>query len=284
MKKAYFVCLLLLSFSICSGGLVQHNSREIFDKMMLAIEHTKTMKYTTRLYERINGRLGSAENNVKLSVDPFKAYIYLVAPTKGIEILYIDGENGNKALVNPNAFPYVSVYLDPNGSIMRKNQRHTILNLGFTYFAEIAKEAKHKAGKNFNQVFLYKGSIKWENYDCFVMIIDFPEFTYVPYTVKPNETVLTIAKKLKVSEYMILEINHPKIKDYYDVRPGQIIKVPNAFAKKTTLYIDKATYLPVMQAMFDEKGLFEKYEFRNLIANPKIPDEEFSKDYPGYDF
>ena len=282
MEKAFFTGL-LWCVTFCSDGFAQHNAKEITDKMLLAIEQTKTMKYTTRLFERIDGRLNSAENNVKLSVNPFKAYIYLVAPTKGIEILYIAGENGNKALVNPNAFPYVSVYLDPKGSIMRKNQRHTILNLGFTYFAEIAKEAKQKAGKNFNQTFLYKGSIKWENYDCYVIIIDYPEFAYIPYTVKQDETLLTIAKKLKVSEYMILEIN-PKIKDYHNVHAGQVIKVPNAFAKKTTLYIDKVTYLPVMQAMFDEKGLFEKYEFRNLIANPKIPDEEFSKDYKGYDF
>jgi len=75
-----------------------------------------------------------------------------------------------------------------------------------------------------------------------------------------------------------------EIKNFGDVKPGQIIIIPNAYARKTVLYIDKNTYLPILQTMYDDIGLFEQYEFYNLQLNPKIAEEEFTKEYKGYHF
>jgi hypothetical protein len=36
--------------------------------------------------------------------------------------------------------------------------------------------------------------------------------------------------------------------------------------------------------MYDDKGLFEIYEFHNLKVNPTILEEEFSEDYKDYNF
>ena len=59
------------------------------------------------------------------------------------------------------------------------------------------------------------------------------------------------------SEYKIKELND--IGD--EVKPGQVIKIPSSYAKKTTLYIDKTNYLPIYHKMEDEKGIYEIYEF-----------------------
>ena len=54
--------------------------------------------------------------------------------------------------------------------------------------------------------------------------------------------------------------------------------------EKLILYIDKATYLPRIIKVYDDKGLFESYEYHNLQLNPHIADEEFTKEYKGYKF
>jgi outer membrane lipoprotein-sorting protein len=82
---------------------------------------------------------------------------------------------------------------------------------------------------------------------------------------------------------MIMQINQG-IDSYDDIKAGQQIKVPNAYARKTVLYIDKETYLPIVQKMYDEKSLFAHYEFHNLQLNPAIRAEEFSRTYKEYNF
>jgi outer membrane lipoprotein-sorting protein len=101
--------------------------------------------------------------------------------------------------------------------------------------------------------------------------------------VQPGETVVTIGEKLKVNDHMILEIN-PAIDDYEDVKAGQVIKVPNSFARKIILKIDKKSFLPMAQTVYDEKGLYSVVEFSNFIANPKLTAEDFSPENPEYGF
>jgi outer membrane lipoprotein-sorting protein len=82
---------------------------------------------------------------------------------------------------------------------------------------------------------------------------------------------------------MVLE-NNPKLGSYNDVKAGDIIKVPNAYAKLTLLLIDKEYLLPVNNKIFDDKGLYETYEYHDLMVNPPIAPEEFTKTYKGYHF
>jgi outer membrane lipoprotein-sorting protein len=74
------------------------------------------------------------------------------------------------------------------------------------------------------------------------------------------------------------------LRNYESVKPGQKIKVPTSYAKKVVLYIDKLNNLPIYQQLFDEKGLFAEYKYTNLIVNPKLADNEFTKNYTGYKF
>ncbi len=273
--------LLLNLFVFFSSFLPAQTAKEIIEKMLISISQTKTVTYSSVLTERINGELQVAENKIKLHVLPFKSYVYL--PKTGIEVLYVQGKNDNKAIVKPNKFPFVNLNIDVQSSLLRNKQHHSINELGFTYFGEIISSDISKAGVKYESRILYKGMKKWENYDCYVITIENPDFEHIKYTVKPNETVLNIAKRFKVSEYMILE-NNKEISNYQDVKAGQTIKIPNYYSKKSILYIDKKTQLPVLKAIFDDKGLFEKYEYKNLIKNPILSEEEFSTKYKDYGF
>lgn len=283
MARKFFLFLSLPLVLLAASFIpVAPSARDIINKMFVSIAETKTLTYTSVLTERLNGKLEVAENKVKLNTSPFKSYIYLIAPNKGAEVLYVSGQNENKALIKPNKFPYVNLNLDPHSSLLRDGQHHSLMELGFRYFGEIIYEAVEKIGKDFESKVTYKGNKKWENYDCYVITLEDTTFGYKNYTVKANENLITIGNKLKVSEYMIMEAN--SLEGYYSVKAGQIIKVPTVYAQKTILYIDQKTFLPVMKAIFDDKGLFEKFEYKNLIKNPKIAPEEFTSTFKDYGF
>ena len=65
--------------------------------------------------------------------------------------------------------------------------------------------------------------------------------------------------------------------------PWMAIKT-HAYAKYVLLYIDKDNFLPIGVRVFDDKGLFEQYDYYNLQVNPKFDDAEFTKDYKDYNF
>ncbi|HEY0029494.1 MAG TPA: DUF1571 domain-containing protein [Bacteroidia bacterium] len=270
------VGLLFLSFRIPSGN---SENKELIDKIFAAVENIKTMRFNLQCNERIKGRMQHYESKVKLQVYPRKLYLSL----KGPEVLWIQGENNGDALVNPGAFPYMNLNLDPYGSLMRKDQHHTIHEMGFQYLADILKDGMRRAGDKLDKYFVIMGEDKLNGRACYKLAISFPDFAWGPYTVKAGENLTTIARKLKVSEYMVL-MNNPKISWYNDVKAGQIIQVPNAYGKLTILLIDKEYMLPVSNKVFDDQGLFETYEYVNLQVNTTISAEEFSKDYKDYNF
>ena len=256
------------------------SSREIIDKTLEAIGKIQTLKFHLKCNERFNGKLIATESQIKLNISPRKVYIYL----KGPELLWIAGKNNGDALVNPDGFPYINLNLDPMGSIMRENQHHTIHEAGFDYFAGIIKNSIALAGDKFDNFFKLAGVLDWDSHGCYVVNADYPDFKYTEYTVQKGETLLSIAAKLKLSEYMLLEINSDKVSNYHNVKSGQKIMVPNVYGKKLALYIDKELFVPRVIKVYDDKGLYEYYEYQNLEVNPKIADEEFTKEYKDYGF
>lgn len=247
--------------------------------MLDSMRAVKSMRFQMKVIERIKGKQMNYASIGKFVKKPRKIYLSLNGP----EVLWKEGWNNGQALVNPGGFPYFNMNLDPYGSIMREGQHHTILDIGFEYFHEILTNAMQRAGADFNKYFRIVGSTNWNGRDCWLVILEYPDFGFVDHTVKKGENLLTIGKEKCIAEYMILEAN-PKVKDYYDVKQGQLIRIPNAYARKTTVMIDKNSFLPINSKIYDEKGLFESYEYLSLQANARIADEEFTKTYKGYKF
>jgi hypothetical protein len=263
------------SFPSKSGN----NSQEVLKNIFAAMANVKTLRYNLQCNERIKGKMRHTESQVKLQINPRKIYLSL----KGPEVLWIQGENNGDALVNPAAFPYVNLNLDPFGLLMRKDQHHTIHEMGMHYLMDILKDGLVKAGNNIDKHFVIQGEEIYNGRLCYRLSVAFPDFGWEPCTVKKGETITSIARRLHVSEYMILEKN-AHIMWYSDVKAGQIIQVPTVYAKLTMLLIDKVTFLPLSNKVYDDKGLFETYEYFNLQVNTPISAEEFSKDFKGYHF
>ncbi|HXB41811.1 MAG TPA: LysM peptidoglycan-binding domain-containing protein [Bacteroidia bacterium] len=254
--------------------------REIMDKMTKSVTEVKTLKYDLKLVERIERKYNYFGSSVKLNRKPRKLYLN----AKGIEVLWVEGKHNGDALVNPNSFPYINLYLDPYGSLMRQDQHHTINEAGFDYFGSIIDANVKRTGDKFDKYFIPDGEEIINGRTCYKVIINNKDFGVVNYTVAKGENLISIARKLFVGEYMILNLNKSKVDDYKDVKAGQVIQVPNAYAKYVLLYIDKQNFLPIGVRVFDDKGLYEQYDYFNVQVNPTFEDAEFTRDYKGYGF
>jgi LysM repeat protein len=258
----------------------EHTAKELIFKMIKSIDAVERFKYSLKITERGKKGFNHYESSVKLCRSPRKLYVYI----KGIELIWVNGWNGNKAYVKPNSFPYINLSLDPLGSLMRQDQHHTINEMGFDYFASIVEYMALKVGDRFDQYFKLEGEERYNNRPCYKITITNKDYAYENYTVGDQESITTIARKLHISEYKILEVN-PKLNDYFDIlKKGQVLKVPNAYAKDVVLYIDQLYNLPIGVKVSDDKGLFEQYDYFFLQVNPKIDDAEFTTGYKDYKF
>lgn len=256
------------------------HTKDILLKMVKSIKDVQGLKYSLKITERGKKGYNHYESSVKLNRKPRKLYIYI----KGIEVLWTTGTNDGKALVKPNSFPYINLNLDPMGNLMRQDQHHTINEMGFDYFGGIIEYCLLKFGDKIEQSIKFEGEEKFNNRPCYKMTIYNNDFAITTYTVGASENLTSIARKLFVAEYMIVELN-PKLKDYFDIlKPGQVIKVPNWYAKTVTMYIDQLYYLPIGVKVYDDKGLFEEYNYFHLQVNPKFEENEFTRDFKDYKF
>ncbi len=285
MKKIFSIILIsILIAPLASFSQTEPKSKdEMIKELIQSMDNVKSLKFRLKKQERIDGKMAPGDQQVKMNVNPFKVYIKVAVPDKDAEVLYVSGERNGKTLVNPAKFPYVNLNLDPYGDILRKDQHHTIFELGFKYMSGIVKDAYKRFGNKVDEFVILEGEVTWNGRKCYKTTIDNKDFAYVDYTVKSGEDVLDIAKKHFVSEYMILETNKA-VDDYDDVKAGQKIKIPNTYCRKITFYIDKEYMLPIYQKLWDDKGLFAEYEYHNVVLNPNISDTEFTSDFKGYGF
>lgn len=280
----YTLYITFIVIGLSTKGIAQkdgHTTKELIYKMFKAIDDIESLKYSLKITERGKKGFNHYSSSVKLNRKPRQIYIY-IAP--GIELLWKKGWNDNKAYVKPNSFPYVNLNLDPLGNLMRQDQHHTINEMGFDYFGSILKFLAIKVNNKFDEYFKSEGEERYNNRPCYKIQITNKDFAYETYTVSEKENITSIARKLHISEYMIVEAN-PKLNDYFDLlKVGQKLKVPNAYAKDVTLYIDQLYFLPIGIKVLDDKGLYEQYDYNFLQLNPKIDEAEFTTKYKDYKF
>ena len=199
-------------------------------------------------------------------------YIVILQPKAGAEVLYVEGQNNGKAIYEPNGFPYIRLDLDPMGKAMRKKSHHTIHEVGFHYLADLVRNlyALHPETFSIDEEYTWNGR-KGQR-----LLALSNDFKIVDYTVGKDETLVTIARKLYHNEHKMLEMNDD-VKDYDDVDEGQVIKIPNIYAKQMELFIDDKTGLPLVQKLYDEQGLLEQYVYTEIELNITLPEGIFDK-------
>jgi len=252
-------------------------TEQITSRMATAIEGLKTLRCTVKAQERVGGKINQARSVMKITFKPYRVYI---KNQKGVEVLWVTGQNDGDAWVYPATFPYVTLSLDPGGKLMRSNQHHTVLQAGFGTIAELLHASSKRQDLSYSRSFRYVGDSTILGKVCHVLRSDYPQFRYVSYKAGKNETVSTVAERFGCGEFRVMERNdlNPEEK----IPEGKVLQVPNAYGRRTIVSIDPKTFLPTMVQVNDDKGLFEKFEFTDVIPNQAIPLEEFTNDYKGY--
>ena len=285
MKKTLFTSTLLFCFLLFAMKNLNYDGKalELTKQMVKKIQTYKTFKFTLTKYERIKGKMVQEKLNAKIQARPLNVYSFFSIPVDGREVLFKSGSNDGKALINPGEFPWVNLNLDPQGSLMRKDQHHAIFAFDFNYLVAFLEHLLNKYADNAENMVEIKGEVQWDKRPCYHIEMNNPNYKLESYTVQNEKNLIEVAKNLKVNEYTILSLNK-NVSNYYDIESGQKLTVPNDYAKRMTLYLDKEYLIPVMVKVYDSKGLYEHFEYTNLEVNPNISQEEFSADYKGYSF
>ena len=284
MNKSFIYCLLtvgLLSLSFVNLTEELPSGHALTKNMFKSTREIKSMVFNMKKIERIKGEFVEQESFVKLNRDPLKVYSKQLRPKEGLEVLY--SEDSKTALINPNGFPWVNLNLDPMGSTMRKGQHHTILDAGYDLVVSILEFLFNKYGEEAIGMAHNKGLSTYNGAVCWIIEIKNPYYKYEKYTVKEGEQLNTIADKFRLSEYMIME-NNKEIEHYDDLTAGQVISIPNDYSPRIVLYIEKERMIPLMMKIYDDKGLFEQYEYADITLNPELSPAEFTPDYEEYNF
>ena len=254
--------------------------------MLELYEHIETVSMRQESKERVDGEYKVNVTDIVVQFNPHRLYIRSEHDGEvGAEIIYRSDVNPDKAYIAPHSFPYFNLNLDPQGYLMRKGRHHTIFNAGGVYLAEIIGRSLKEAVKRreFEERFRYAGKREVNGILCELVEIWNEDFAYIPYEVKEGEDLISIAQRKGISEFMVLEKN-PEIDFYDDVEVGQVIMIPNFYAKRVLLYMDPKRFVPIKQQIYAEDGLFAEYVTHWVKLHPKLSEDTFSPENPKYGF
>ena len=247
------------------------DARELVEQSISAMGRIKTLKGRLVTWERYfnssTGDYGDVDFNLRESPKEVRILAHKPEGDAGTRIFYKEGSNKNQASVRkPMALiDTLGISLDPEGKKLINQSHHSILTLGFKLTHNVLKKALKDHGEKFKDYVTYMGMGKRWGRNCHEIELNFKDWAWTTYTMEKTETLLDLERRINLSAYLIAEKNNLLV--YETVKAGKVLKVPNAFAKTTTLYIDAQNLLPIGQIMYDENGVFEKYEYKNLVVN-----------------
>lgn len=269
-------------FCFCSlASSQQENAIALMQSMIEKSKQVKTIEYNAVMSERIKGKMVVKRSFFKINNSPVKIYVQQSFIGIKLDALYVEGTNNNQLLVATIGFPWIQVSLDPMGKKVRDNHHHTIFEAGFSYFTSVIVAIIKSHPKSIK--IALEGSEFKNSHDCYKIVLYNDTFQMVDYRVKENENLTTIAKRMYTNDYMMLE-NNPTIHYYGHVKPGQLIKIPNSYAQKMILYLDKDILMPVQIDIYDNKGLYGSYSYNNLTINKQFAWDEFNTTFKSYHF
>ena len=252
-------------------GTMGQTVEELSKKSLEAMKNVKSLSYKFYAQERFKGgKFEYAEADIKVQMKPFQVYANAIKPDNA-QLIYA-GSTPDKVRVKKGP---LKLSLSPYSSLLLKQQHHPMYRAGFgTIYKTLSKAMKDREGQDIMKFMKDKGTVIYDGKECYhVELID-PDYRFVNYTVKPGQTTLwQICESLTIPEYKVRMLNDI---DYDDIKPGQVIKVPSSYAKKSTLYVDKKTLLPIYQRAEDDLGLYEVYEFKSLKLNPTLTEADFT--------
>ena len=258
-------------------------STELLQQMISNSRNVNSLEFSIKVIYRIQGELIEKRGRFKLVNEPFRIYYKQDYPRKGMEILYVDGKYNNRILVNPNSFPWINFTLDPYGKLMTENRHQVIFEAGYRLIADILESILQKYSNDLDKIIRYHGTKVVNGTSNHHIVIEIPEFRYIHYTTREGESIASIARKRGINGYMIVE-NNPGIGSTRKNLGIRNIKIPNCYAKRFDFCIDKEKLIISSIKVYDEKGIFESFEFIDVELNVPFHPQEFDHNFPEYGF
>jgi outer membrane lipoprotein-sorting protein len=279
-----FVCL--FSFLLLtSSTLLAQDPVAIMAKMKAAIRNMNQSTFDLVSKERFGSEYVTKRLHFRVQESPRS--VYMKDKETGVEMLYVPGWNNNKAYINPNGFPWVNVSLGIYDSRVVSENHHTVKDAGLGFVNVLLsgfESTVKKAGISIDKLYTYKGEVMFNGRPCHrIYMIPPSGFKYISYTTDRDQNLVQLSRRIVASDYLIKERNN-RISYNRTIKKGTTLSVPSAYASKVIVYIDKETYMPVVQMLYDERGLFEKYEYTNINRRPNFGSDEFTTNCSKYGF
>ncbi len=271
--------------ALCLQTRVQAQSvsvRMILDKMYAAFGSAKHYAYQMYSKERFGDKYFERDMYFKIHDSPRK--IYGKDEKDGVELLYVKGWNDDKVFINPNGFPWTNVSFSIYNSRVREDNHHLLTTAGFAFTGKLLKETEAKivkGGRKIEEFFTYTGDVKFEGHDCYKLNMEHKDFKFIDYKVPADIELEKLCLDLGIPEYLTKERNNLP---YGKVRAGTVLQIPSSYAKQVVFYVDKKLFLPRVQLLYDDKGLYEKYEYRNIKVNFTPAPNEWTPECEAYGF
>jgi len=279
IRKVSILILTLLNFYLSFS----QTADEILDKTFENIESANTLRLVIISRERFYDKYKLDKGFYKISKKTILYYYKQLIPNSGAEVL-VNSEVYPMAWVNANEWMIPTLKLSPFGEQLRDTRHHNLYHAGFDYFKKILCLLKDKYSINWDKVVSLDINAKLKGYDCYKLEITNPYYKIINFKIQHSTTPQELALKLNICDFSIVELN-PSIKNIFNkLTPGQVIKIPNDYAQKITIYIDKNLMLPRKIEVYDLKGLWEEYFFELIEVNSIFCKEEFYKNYKEYGF
>ena len=275
--------IVIFALIVLSRSAFSQDPNALINQMFTSVKSLKGLTFTIDSRERVNGRMRDERISFKININPFKEYIYQHSPKKGLQVLYVTGKNDGKAKVNPGAFPWVILNLHPENDLMLDNHHHSIFDAGYHYTTSILEFLLQKYSSQKTNIISMNDPVKMMDVDCYHLTFVNPNYRLTVYTPVHNETPMIIARKLHIDYFTILEYN-AGLKPNSVIPDGMKLTIPNDYASRMEIYINKITMIPVYLKIYDNKGLFEEFTFFNIVLNPVFKDIDFSEKNPAYKF
>jgi outer membrane lipoprotein-sorting protein len=113
------------------AGSEAHDPHAIMQRLASAYDGIRDYTAVFLKRERINGTLLALETIELRFQAPFKVYMAWRKPYAGRVIVYVEGENDNKILVNPGGLlRFLRLKLEPTSPLATQNTHHTVREVG----------------------------------------------------------------------------------------------------------------------------------------------------------
>lgn|GEM_PF-3581539 len=241
-------------------------AKDVLHNMHENIYTIAAHSYRLQLEERRTGNVyHRGEMLINVKNEPLNIRMEVIKPNKGAVVEYNAKEDKSGAYITPKKWmPAVKFRRDINGTLLRPGH-YSIDETSLGFIDNIIKQSEALFQKRgiYNKGVRYWGSLHVEGVACHKIELMDHEYKIINYRIRKGDNLIKIARKQVVNPYKIKELN-PEIKTYYDVSPGQIIRIPSSYAKRCIVYVDTQNYLPRRLEVFDEEGWFERYSFFDI--------------------